>query len=56
MQSDLQTTPASKAALWTGRVMSALPVLMLILSGSMKLIKPAAVVDGFAHLGWPEHY
>jgi uncharacterized membrane protein YphA (DoxX/SURF4 family) len=55
MQSDLQTTPASKAALWTGRVMSALPVLMLILSGSMKLIKPAAVVDGFAHLGWPEH-
>jgi len=40
--------------LWAGRVMSALPVLMLLFSGVMKLMKPAPVVEGFAHLGYPE--
>ena len=39
--------------LWAGRVMSALPVLMLLFSGVMKLMKPAPVVEGFAHLGYP---
>ena len=34
--------------------MSALPVLMLAMSGVMKLAKPPAVVEGFAHLGLPE--
>jgi hypothetical protein len=33
--------------------MSALPVLMLLFSGVMKLMKPAPVVEGFAHLGYP---
>ena len=54
MQSDVQAAPISKAALWTGRIMSTLPVLMLILSGTMKLAKPASVVEGFTHLGWPD--
>jgi DoxX-like protein len=45
-------SPVSKAALWTGRVMSALPVLMLLMSGVMKLMKPKAVVDGFVQLGF----
>ena len=40
--------------LWAGRIMSALPVLMLLLSGVMKLVKPAAVVEGFVRLGYPE--
>jgi hypothetical protein len=34
--------------------MSALPVLLLLFSGVMKLLKPAAVVEGFMHLGYPE--
>ena len=34
--------------------MSALPVLLLILSASMKFIKPQPVVEGFTHLGIPE--
>lgn len=55
MASDLQSAPVSKAALWTGRIMSTLPVLMLIMSATMKFLKPASVVEGFTHLGWPEH-
>jgi DoxX-like family len=48
------TQPVSKKALWAGRIISALPVLMLLLSGVMKLMKPASVVQGFAHFGYPE--
>ncbi|MBI5094955.1 MAG: DoxX family protein [Candidatus Hydrogenedentes bacterium] len=39
--------------LWAGYVMSAVPVLLLVFSASMKFAKPAAVVEGFAHLGYP---
>ena len=46
--------PASRKALWAGRVISALPVLMLLMSAAMKFAKPAAVVEGFTKLGWPE--
>ena len=46
----------SKAALWIGRVLSALPVLMLLMSAVMKFVKPPAAVEGFKHLGWPEHF
>jgi DoxX-like protein len=55
MQSDAQTATVSKTMLWAGRVISALPVLMLLLSGVMKLAKPEFVVKGFIDLGWPEH-
>ncbi len=54
MQSAAQTAPVSKKKLWAGRILSALPVLMLLFSGVMKLVKPAAVVQGFAHFGYPE--
>jgi len=54
MQSDTQTASISKKMIWAGRIMSALPVLMLLLSGVMKLVKPAAVVEGFVRLGYPE--
>lgn len=54
MGSDTETTPVSGKMLWAGRVLSALPVLMLVLSGAMKLVKPAPVVEGFGHLGYPE--
>jgi len=54
MQSDTHTAPVSKKMIWAGRIMSALPVLMLLLSGVMKLAKPAVVVEGFVRLGYPE--
>jgi hypothetical protein len=34
--------------------MSAAPVLLLLFSGAMKLMKPAPVMEGFTHLGYPE--
>ncbi len=54
MQSDTQTAPVSKTMLWTGRIISALPVLMLLMSGIMKFVKPEPVVQGFKDLGWDE--
>jgi len=54
MRSDPQTAPVSNKMIWAGRIMSALPVLMLLFSGVMKLMKPASVVEGFARLGYPE--
>lgn len=45
--------PPSKALFWTGCVLSALPALLLIMSGVMKLIQPPGMADGFEHLGWP---
>src|SRR5438552_10174906 len=38
---------------WAGRIMSALPVLILLFSASMKLIKPPGIEEGFNHLGYP---
>ena len=44
----------SRKALWAGRMISALPVLALLISAAMKFAKPAAVVEGFTKLGWAE--
>jgi uncharacterized membrane protein YphA (DoxX/SURF4 family) len=52
MSSEIE--PVSKKALWTGYVMSILPVLLLLMSAVMKFAKPEPVVEGFAHLGYPE--
>jgi uncharacterized membrane protein YphA (DoxX/SURF4 family) len=49
----VQPSRSSKKILWTGYVMSALPVLLLLFSATMKLMKPPAVVEGFTHLGYP---
>jgi hypothetical protein len=48
------SSPASKTTLWIGRVMSALPVLLVLFSGVMKLMKSAAVIEGFSRTGVPE--
>ena len=44
----------NKSSLWVGRILSALPVLFLLLDGVMKLVKPAFVVEATVQLGWPE--
>ncbi len=54
MGNDTSIAPVSKKALWAGRVLIALPVLMLLMSGVMKLLKPASIVEVFTHLGYPE--
>ena len=51
---DAQSAPLSKGRLWTGRIMSALPALFLLIDGVGKLVKPAPVVQGTVQLGYPE--
>ncbi len=45
--------PVSNTRLWMGRVMSAIPVLILLASATMKLAKVAGLSEGFTHSGWP---
>ncbi len=47
--------PASKKMLWAGRVVSALPVLLMLVGGVMSLLSPAAVAEGTAKLDYPVH-
>ena len=54
MQSDTQTAATSRKMLWAGRIISALPVLFLLMDGAMKLAKPAFVVEATVKLGYPE--
>lgn len=54
MNQSESTASVSKRMLWTGRIMSAIPVLMLVMSAVMKFLKPPVVVEGFQHLGLPE--
>src|SRR6476660_1437045 len=54
MQADGPTTAPSKAMYWTGWAISALPVLMLLVSAAMKLVKPEPIVKGMAEHGYPE--
>ena len=53
MPSDSGAFAVSKKGLWAGRILSGLVVLFLIPDGIFKFIKPAPVVDAFAHVGWP---
>src|SRR5947208_4588 len=53
MTSDTQSAPASKAMLRTGWILSVLPSLLLLFSGTMKLMKSEEVVKGFEQLGYP---
>ena len=46
MQSKIQT--------WTGRILSALPVLAMGFSASFKFLKSPQLVEGFTHFGYQE--
>ena len=45
--------PPSKKAVWTGWILSILPVLLLAVSAAMKLAHPPQLDEGFAHLQLP---
>jgi len=42
-----------KTRTWIGRGLSALPVLLLLMSAAMKFIRPTGFDDGLAHMGLP---
>jgi hypothetical protein len=44
----------SKKRLWGSRILSGLPALFLLMDGTMKLFKPAVVVEATKQLGYPE--
>lgn len=48
----LHEAPVSKGILWAGRVVTALPVLFLLIDGAAKLFKPAPVVEATTQLGY----
>lgn len=54
MQSDTQTASTSKNLLWAGRIISALPVLFLLMDAVMKFVKPTIVVETTVQLGYSE--
>lgn len=51
MKTNTPTPPVSKSTRWTSYAMSTLPVLLLLMSGVMKIMQTAEVVKGFAN--WP---
>jgi hypothetical protein len=53
MSSDI--APVSKKALWTGYIMSILPVLMLLMGAVMSFLQPLEVIEGMEHVGYPAH-
>ena len=46
----------SKAMLWTGRVISALLVAMMLMGVTYAFVKPAVVSEGMAKYGYPDRY
>jgi hypothetical protein len=54
MQFETQTAPASKAATWAGRVLTALAVLFLLFDGIAKVMMVAPVLEACAQLQVPE--
>jgi hypothetical protein len=46
----------SKGILWTGRIISILCILFLLVDAIMKIFKAGPSIEGCAQLGWPVHY
>lgn len=53
MQTAVQKVAVSKKSVWAGRVLSAIPALMLLFGGVVKLLQVPSVVQGFAQYGYP---
>jgi hypothetical protein len=54
VQTSASPPRASQGRLWTGRILSALPALFLLMDGVMKVMKPDFVVKATVELGYPE--
>jgi hypothetical protein len=50
----MHDAPVSSTRLWA-RIISVLPALLLLFSGTMKLLKAPAVIEGMARCGYPQH-
>ena len=52
MSNDSPHPTESRVLVWIGRVLSTLPVLLLIMSGVMKVTKNPQVTEGFTKMGY----
>lgn len=52
--SQIRHAALPKGAVWTGRVLSTLVALFMLLDAGMKFVKPAFVVEGTVKLGFSE--
>jgi len=48
------TGPISKKMIWAGRVISAIPVLLMVFSAVLKFLRPPELVQGIGRFGYPE--
>jgi uncharacterized membrane protein YphA (DoxX/SURF4 family) len=55
MTDELPISTESKGTIWLGRVLSAVPVLLLLFSGTMKLIQPEGFAENVEKMGIPPH-
>lgn len=51
--STMPSPPVSKAAFWTGWVLSALPALLMLFAGTTALIQPPFAVEGMEKMEYP---
>ena len=52
---DTATQQPSRGRLWTGRILSALPILFMIGGGLWSLTKPPQAIESMRKFGWEEH-
>jgi hypothetical protein len=52
MSTEAVPLPVSPVAKWSGRVLSALPALLLTMSGVMKVTQNPLVIEGFQKMGY----
>ena len=55
MPSDLPSQNTTSPGMWTGRILSTLVVLFLLMDGVMKLFQPTIVVETTTKLGYPAY-
>jgi DoxX-like family len=54
MEAVVEAGAGSRKMVWAGRILSALPVLLMVGTGLFGLLKPEAMAPQFAHYGYPD--
>lgn len=53
MHAPAEIVTISKASLWSGRIVTAVVILFMVVDGGIKVLKLAPAVDGTTRLGYP---
>jgi hypothetical protein len=54
MPAETTAVPIAKGTLWTGRIMSTIPISLVAFGSILKLMKTPQVLEGVARTGYPE--